>query len=215
MTKFNRSDDLQQIIRSQNERISSLERSIGKGLVYAPGGQTTGPVPTTTLPTSPGDGDWCVFTDSTTAPTYRWLLQYETSDAYWYYLGGTKLSVRSDTSRTLTNETSYTDLPTDPASIAIPKQGDYFIAIGASILMGTSGGGQGSISYDVGGTAADDAKGAGTILLAQFEQANVFNESRVTVSTAGVSIAEKAKTGGSYSVQFASRRLTVEPIRIK
>lgn len=69
------------------------------------------PIAVTTLPASPSDGQQVVFVDSTSAPTYAWLLQYVASAAAWLFLGGSSLE--------------------GTTSVTIPRAGSYYCEIGA------------------------------------------------------------------------------------
>lgn len=58
--------------------------------------------PVTALPGSPVDGQQALLVDSLTAPTYIWLLQYDSgiSDANkWMFLGGTPLAASAQSSK--------------------------------------------------------------------------------------------------------------------
>jgi hypothetical protein len=83
---------------------------------------TTGPgAPATTLPGSPTNGQQAILTDSTTAPTYQWLLQYDTtiSDSYkWRYIGGVPYDQTGDTNVV---SGSFTDV----LSFTVPRAGIY------------------------------------------------------------------------------------------
>lgn len=180
-------------------------------LGHAPG-RDWGPV--TTLPTGALYGDRCTFIASASAGVY-WQLVYDGAASFpWKYVGGSPLEVHSNTSRTLTNQTTYASLPTDPLSLTVPLAGDYDVEVQANLLLSSAGGGSGSISYAVGGTAASDTWAANTILLAQFSAASVASRARQLSLAASASIAEKGRTGGNYGVQFNVRRLIVTPVRV-
>jgi hypothetical protein len=111
----------------------------------------------TALPSSPENGDQCVLTDSLTAPTYSWLLQYVSAKSTnkWQFIGGSPLVAEVATSQT-SSSTSYAALATVGPSITVPVAGDYLVGIGAFFLNAVTGQ-VGRMSYDIGGTGAVDA----------------------------------------------------------
>lgn len=83
------------------------------------------PAPTTatSLPGSPVDLQQTILVDSTSAPTYAWLLQYSTAVAKWLFLGGSPLFV-TGTSSTL--------------SATFPRAGDYTVSWSADATMSST-----------------------------------------------------------------------------
>lgn len=112
-----------------------------------------GMAPATTLPGSPSDGQLAVLTDSTTAPTYAWLLQYSTAATKWFFLGGTPLRNTNSGSIGVTS-TTYVDF-TNTASITLPRAGNYVIWHAASFYPGNSASAA-YVSPKMGGNAAVD-----------------------------------------------------------
>jgi hypothetical protein len=72
--------------------------------------------PSTSLPGSPVDGQQSILTDSTSAPTYNWLLQYSTAASKWLAIGA---------AAPLEGTTSIT----------IPRAGTYMVEIGGQGLQ--------------------------------------------------------------------------------
>lgn len=173
------------------------------------------PARVSSLPGSPTDGQE-VFFDTGTAGVI-WYLRYNASASgsyKWEFLGGPPLVAASNTTRSLTNQTSYTNLPTDPLSIELPLSGDFDVKIEAQIqLSGSAGIGRVTYSTDSGGSNASHDWNA-QVNLASGQFARVGNETRQTGLTAGNDITEKAQTGGSYQVNFSGRRLSVRPVRV-
>lgn len=170
----------------------------------------------TELPTSKVlVGDLCTYKASAENGVY-WHLVYDGEGEYpWKKIGGAALVARQDTGRSLTNQTAFANLPTDPLSISVPLKGDYDISILAGIDTAT-GSTFGAISYAVGATAASDSWGAfasnpggGSSM-----GVDVTKKTRHTAVPALASVAEKARTGGNYTFTWSRRRLRVDPVRV-
>jgi len=87
----------------------------------------TGPgAPVTALPGSPTDKMQVIFTDSTTTPTYWWLMQYSSALGYWINLGGHGWLQAVGSG-------SY-------PSVTVPRAGDYMCQIGGRALAVGAGG---------------------------------------------------------------------------
>lgn len=169
----------------------------------------------TALPASPPNGSFCTYTDSLSAPTYRWRLQYNASSASsskWECIGGTPIVARADAQRTLTNQTTYANLPTDPMAITAPLAGDYDITIEGDLWTGT-GLTAAFLSYAIGATAASDAW-AITGSTTQNVVVSCSKTTRQTGVAAAASIAEKGKTSTTNTGTFQERRLRVMPVRV-
>jgi hypothetical protein len=99
----------------------------------------TAAVPATTLPGSPVDGQQAILVDSTSAPTFSWLLQWSAVAAKWIAIGpGTPLGNELLTSNALANAgtTAYVALPTATPTITIPRSGRYDLTFGAQLQGG-------------------------------------------------------------------------------
>lgn len=84
----------------------------------------------TGFPGSPTNGQQIIFTDSVSAPTYSWLLQYDSLALVWRFIGGSKLE--------------------GTTTITIPRDGSYYVEIGAesegygaaqNVILGLTAGG--------------------------------------------------------------------------
>ena len=111
----------------------------------------------TSLPGSPSDGDIAVLVDSTTLPTYQWMLRYNNGSSNtdkWEFVGGASAMVQVTAAET-TSSTTYVALTTAGPSFALPRAGVYIVEIG--FRKGGTGGQGNVMSYDIGGTGAVDA----------------------------------------------------------
>lgn len=164
----------------------------------------------TALPGSPSDGQEVIFTDSLSAPTYRWHLRYNASSASslkWEFIGGTPITSEIATAES-TGSTAYAALTTAGPSITLPLQGDYIVDLGALI----DNGGQADtskMSYDIGGTGAVDAD---SIQHRGAQAPSVFRRQKKTGLTA-VTLTAKYKTSANTHT-FSNRFMGVTPIRV-
>lgn len=103
------------------DNLDDMGASAGQALVYngtswAPASAGAG-APVTSLPGSPSDGQQALLVDSLTAPTYQWLMQYESGitpgSHKWMGIGGTFRQGES--------------------SVTLPNAGDYEIVWGVRI----------------------------------------------------------------------------------
>lgn len=172
----------------------------------------------TTFPTSPTDGDIFTILASPSAGV-RWRFQYLSGGTYpWEFIGGAALVAQDLDARSLTNQTSYTDLPTDPMTITLPAiAGDFDIHVESLVTL-PSGAGANFLSghsYAVGATTASDDWGA--LTQSRYTSLGVSytnsKRHRHTGVAASAVIAEKARTGGNYTVSWDSRRLEILPVR--
>lgn len=166
------------------------------------------------LPGSPSDGDVYAYNADTTNGV-KWMFQYRSAGASgkkWEFIGGAPLVVSDGDLRTLTNQTTYANLPTDPMSVTLPAlAGDYDIEIQADLYSGTNGYAA-VLSYAVGGTAANDAwaiSESNTIT-----SVSAAKRTRHTGLSSAASIAEKGRSSGSNSATFLNRRILIWPVRV-
>ena len=154
-------------------------------------------------------GDFCTFK---AAATIFWELAYTGEATYpWAKVGGPPLNARSDTARALASQTTYASLPTDPLSITLPLAGDYDIRVEADV--DTKAAGQaGFLSYAMGATAASDAWAGEDIVGSNI--APGIKQTRQTARAKNDAVVEKARTGGAYTIEWKSRRLWVDPVRV-
>lgn len=127
------------------------DRDVATGALIQ-GSKILGSTPVTTLPASPVDTQVCVFTDSTSAPTYEWRLQWNATAAKWMFLGGSPIRSVVATSQTTTSIT-YVDLGTVGPSITLPLAGDWVFTYGCESLN-TNGT---SVAPKIGAAATSDA----------------------------------------------------------
>lgn len=102
------------------------------------GGGVSIPAATTTLPGSPTNGLLAVLTDSTTAPTYQWLLEYDTTitGTYkWRFLGGQALINEVAGANSMGNVTGtvFASFGTATPTVTLPNAGVWLIDWGCTI----------------------------------------------------------------------------------
>lgn len=177
----------------------------------------------TTLPSSPVDGQEVYFAADASNGVI-WHLRYrDAATGYkWEYVGGPPIcSAVNTNSRTLTNQLTYADYPTDQVTLALPSGigGDFDIT-GSVYSLLTGGAGitpaiYWSYSTDSGGTNASDAwavvnvAGGGVV-----GGGSMSTTYRHTSLTAGVTIREKGRTVGNYSNIAQIRSLSILPVRV-
>lgn len=168
----------------------------------------------TALPGSPSDGDEIIFTDSLTAPTYRWHLQYESGDSKWHFVGGAPLFAEVATQES-TNSTTYAALATAGPAITLPLAGDYEVEVGCFTVQDGSLASAVDVfmSYDIGATGAVDADAAKTRHDSSQTGDTISRPRRKTGLTA-VTLTAKYKIGASDTVNFANRWMRVTPVKL-
>lgn len=163
-------------------------------------------------PASPTDDQVVVLTDSLSAPTYAWLMQYFASKATrkWVCIGGDPAVVAVTTAEG-TASAAYTDLATAGPSFTIPVLGDYFITV-ESQLDSSAAGPISHMSYAVGGVGATDTDGANqsnrTTLAGAESATSTQLKTGIAASTSIVS-KYRAENGGTST--FRQRRLRILP----
>jgi len=171
---------------------------------------------TTSLPASPVDGQRCILTDSLTAGTFHWLLQYVAARASnkWVFIGGAPQESEVATGQG-TNSTSYTDLATVGPSIALPVAGDYIVRIGYQARIGTTSQTY-YMSYAIGATAAADADACGMVAGAAGDPGMSNMRSMKKLALPAVTLTAKYRiTGGTGpNGGFINRWMEVEPIAV-
>lgn len=181
----------------------------------------------TTLPGSPSDGQITVLVDSTSAPTYLWVLVWNSTASKWYYVGGLPAVVIVDTSEGLADSaaaTSYNALATAGPSFTVPNAGDYYVEVGSFQSSRVDNGTQQVAyhSFDTGGTGAinnDAAKSqpGDSASLGQTTSASVTSGPRLkTGLAASTALVSKYKMSGHTVGQtptptFANRFMRVHP----
>ncbi len=186
-------------------------------------GQTAA-TPSTSLPASPSNGEQAILVDSTSSPTYAWLLQYSLAASKWIFLGGSPL--QADTAGAdYTASSSYTDLAggANP-SVTLPRNGSYKISVSAYMDDGSRNGtqtgmdGHGYISAACTGLTAADANATAikvSVAVSGFH--TIGGVSSVTFIATGLTastLTAKYRTDTGQNTYFYDRRLLVEPITL-
>jgi hypothetical protein len=201
--------------------ISSISGYPSDATKFPSGGGTwisATPAMSTTLPGSPINDQQAVLVDSTTLPTFAWLLQYNATAAKWIFIGGTPLQARIDTSEGTTS-TTYAALATPGPTVTVPRAGDYNIKSGALISLSTGAGITAYHSYDVGATGALDADAAqvgaaGASGNPQPGPISATASRKKTGLAASTTLTSKYRVSGAATGTFALRWIEVKPISI-
>jgi hypothetical protein len=83
------------------------------------------PTPATTLPAAPTDGQQALLVDSTSAPTYSWLMQWSAAASLWIATGVVPLSSYDGGGGNINSAAAIT--VGTPPSITIAHAGSYLI----------------------------------------------------------------------------------------
>lgn len=132
------------------------------------------PIAATTLPGSPTDGQQATYVDSTSAPTYSWLLQWSAAASVWLFLGGTPKEGTS--------------------SVVVPRAGSYLVRIGTQARSYAGGSSNDDITITAGGItlrAAGGSGGGGTEVVL----GSLMDEGRMTGLTASQTLTVTTSTG--------------------
>jgi hypothetical protein len=166
--------------------------------------------PTTTLPANPADGQQAVLVDSTSSPTYGWLLQYSATAAKWIFLGGSPLYAEVLTSQN-TASTSYTDLTTVGPSVTIPRAGTYEITSSA-LLSNSQAGQQSWASPKLGSATASDNDAimeSGPVGATSYDSRTIV---RSGLNASDVIKLQYRSNTGTNTATFQYRNLQVRPV---
>lgn len=172
----------------------------------------------TTLPSSPLDGQEAILVDNTSAPTYQWRFRYNASSSNtdkWEFVGGADALVEIDTSET-TASTTYVDLTTIGPSFTVPRAGVYEISHGW-LVSSTSNGIAFMSTVKLGAAAAADSEAvSGAVYFA--DSLRWISASRTMKRTCAASDVLKMmyrnSTSGTANASFANRFLRVKPVRV-
>lgn len=107
----------------------------------------------TSLPNSPSNGQQAILVDSTSAPTFSWLFQYQSSATKWLFLGGSPLYASVEGSSSPAAQTYA--LNSGP-SITIPVAGVYEVEFGFTWPAGSGQGAGNAMSPNGAGLTAAD-----------------------------------------------------------
>lgn len=163
-------------------------------------------------PSSPTDAQQWVYLDATNH--FCWHFVFQTSDSYWYFIGGGYLRAEVLTSETTTSAT-YAALSTTGPTVTAPFAGDYEVQIGA-LISSTANGQRSRMSYDIGGTGAVDADNiqvtqAGGVNNAEASAARTRTKTGLSASTA---LTAKYRGDATVNSTFANRFISIQPVRI-
>lgn len=166
--------------------------------------------PATSLPASPTDKQQAVLVDSTTAPTYAWLMQYSNAASKWIFLGGSPLSSEVLASEN-TASTTFTDLTTVGPYVGINYTGTYDFTVSSGHIQ-QSGTDDARIGLMKNGANVTE------IALAN-ATANASNGAMMggvyrTTCTAGdtMKLMYRTRAGGTHT--FFQRELRVTPVTV-
>ena len=155
------------------------------------------------------DGDE-VYLEVDAANGIMWHLRYVAAETTykWRFLGGPPMSGLVATSEA-TASASFVALTTPGPSIALPRSGDYVVAVG---YVGNNNGTSGTnlMSYDIGGTSAVDADAA---QVPAGTGAGFFR--KVKTALGSVTLTSKYRTAAGASHNFFNRTMSVKPVRIR
>lgn len=135
-----------------------------------------------------------------------WHFRYVSAETTykWRFLGGPPLYSEVATGEA-TSSTTYVALATAGPSIAIPRAGDYMVAVGS---RNSGAGSIGHHSYDIGGTAAVDADSY------EGDKVNGTFERRKAGLTS-VTLTSKYRVSVANSYTFNKRFMRVSPVRVR
>lgn len=176
---------------------------------------SSGPgAPATSLPGSPTDGQQAILTDSTSAPTYAWLLQYSTTASKWIFIGGSAAHAEVATAEGTTS-TSYTDLATAGPSFTLPRTGSYRVQIGFQGSGTTNGDGL-LAAVKLGAAATADADSAGSRIdgASSTRVATGFADYVRSGTASDVWKVQYRLVTGNAGTTFFRRTLTITPVTL-
>ena len=167
------------------------------------------PAPATTLPNSPSNGQQAILVDSTSAPTYSWLFQYQSSASKWIFLGGAPLRNSADATA---NSAAASGVYSGALgmSVTIPRAGTY------DVRFGGQPGGNASGTTTVLGVGLGTTPAAGNeITVTNQGTGGVMIVRRLTGVTASTVIDLYIKDNDSTRrVGFSQRWLEVLPVTV-
>jgi hypothetical protein len=167
------------------------------------------PVPATTLPVTPQDGQQAILVDNTAAPTFSWLLQWSATAARWIGLPGSAAQAEIITQEGTTS-VAYVDLTTVGPSIVVPRAGSYEISFGTLVTASIVN--YMFISPKLGAAAAQDNDG---ILWASpsatVNGASMARTIRRTLA-AGDTVKLQYRVNTASNVNAQNRWLSIKPV---
>jgi hypothetical protein len=169
----------------------------------------------TQMPRVAQDGDEVYFlADATNGIVWHLRYRKDTNPTYpWEFVGGPPLWEEIATSQGTTT-TTYTDLATVGPAITVPLAGVFYVSHGASLQAATAAITEGTMSYEIGGTAASDDDWIYFVGRDQFDAAQCARTRRKTLATAGTTLTAKYRAQSGTQANFDDRWIAVEPIRV-
>ena len=179
----------------------------------------------TALPSTPTPqtGDFCTFTDSLTAPTFRWRFQYNGSSASaykWEFIGGDPKQLWAEPARTITATAGGTPVPTDPLTFDLPRNGDYLVWGEAQLVITPNAvGALGVWGYAMEATALTSEWGSvaqcGSLTSGTWVLPAPTAVYRWAGCTAGDTITEQAYKNAAGTTYTPRRRsICIQPVRV-
>lgn len=171
----------------------------------------------TALPSSPSDGQECLFQSAAMATAgVMWHLRYRSgaSGSYkWEFVGGPPISSEVTTNEA-TSSSTFVALATAGPSVALPLAGDYVVRVGAHMVNSTSTSTAILMSYDIGATTAVDADGANLNSPAVASMQATLSRSRLKTGLSAVTLTAKYRSSAASAVSFMNRWMEVIPVRV-
>jgi len=191
-----------------NGQVLTADSTQSTGMKWAGAGAAA---PATTLPGSPTDGQQAILTDSTTAPTYAWLLQWSSTASKWYCLGGSDAY-----SQVLTDESNggsgFVDLTTVGPSITVPRAGLYAISWSCEGNAAAAGNGwRAAVKLGAAATSLNEGCGLSGTGTATWFAACRTNMQR-TLAASDVVKLQYDPTGAT--AHYRSRNLAIRPVYV-
>ncbi len=158
--------------------------------------------PATTLPGSPTDGQEAILVDSTTAPTYAWKFQYDSSISdsnKWIFIGGAPVSGGLQTNKTTA---SFSNL----AAFTVPRAGIYRYEAHAG---GRISGGVNVNIFKVQVNAVDTVTGESSWINGQ-----VLHHGGITGSLSASQVINLAYQSNGSDLAYVHGSLSVWPVRV-
>lgn len=171
----------------------------------------------TSLPGSPADGQQVILVDSTTPPTYSWLLQWNTTVAKWLFLGGSPLRAAVATAEARANA-AYGALATAGPSITLPRPGTYVVRHGARIILNTGTSNYvAMMSFSIGVAAAADADAVmagGLGGAAAASASHHFRTHDVVVASASQALVAQYRSDTGGNATWSDRYIEATPVAL-
>jgi len=169
------------------------------------------PVPATTLPASPTDGQQAILVDNVTTPTYCWLLQWSAAASKWFFIGGA-----SATSQVLTQESTanngFIDLATVGPQVTVPRAGLYLITWTCNYYTAAAGNNcMASVKLGATATSANEGVTVAGVGNGWWMSTGRSNMAR---SLNASDVVKWQANGTGATANFANRNLAVLPVYV-